>query len=374
MRKIIGIALILQLLLISLVAEAQLDMSNFGSLDPSAQKGKDILLKDYQPKSIYNIPQTKIEHARYKVIDIHSHPYAATDKEIESWIKTMDAMGIQKTIILTMTTGAKFDSLAARYGKYGNRFELWCGFDYTGYDKPGFGPAAVKELQRCYNMGARGVGELGDKGDGLFYSSPTKALGMHLDDPRMKPLLEKCAELHMPISIHVADPYWMYLPVDKHNDGLMNAAEWHIELNQKGKFGFDALIQTLENAVRENPKTTFIACHLANCSFDLGRLGKLLEEYPNFYADISARYGETATIPRFMKSFYEKYQNKLLYGTDMGMDSDMYKITFRILETSDEHFYYPSFNYHWSYSGFELSDKVLRKVYYKNAEKLIDKN
>jgi len=44
-----------------------------------------------------------------------------------------------------------------------DRFEVWCGFDYTGYDKPDFGPAAVKELVRCYKVGARGVGELGDR-------------------------------------------------------------------------------------------------------------------------------------------------------------------------------------------------------------------
>ncbi|MGQ1889219.1 amidohydrolase family protein [Thermophagus sp. OGC60D27] len=349
-------------------------MSNFGSLDASEQQGKDILLKDFQPKSIYNVPRTKIERARFKVIDMHSHAYAASEEEIKNWIKTMDAMGIEKTVVLTMATGAEFDSLAAIYGKYGDWFELWCGFDYTGYDQPGYGPAAVKELERCYKMGARGVGELGDKGDGLIYSSPTRAIGMHLDDPRMKPLLEKCAELNMPISIHVADPYWMYLPVNERNDGLMNAAAWHIDVDKEGKLGHEELIQSFENAVRDNPKTTFIACHLANCSYNLEILGEMLDKYPNLYADIAARFAETATIPRYMKAFYEKYQDKLIYGTDMGMEADMYEITFRILETADEHFYYPTFNYHWSYSGFDLDDEVLRKVYHKNAEKLMNKN
>ena len=56
------------------------------------------------------------------------------------------------------------------------------------------------------------IGELGDKGKGLFYCRPTKTWGMHLDDPRMDPLLAKCAELRMPVSIHVADPYWPWMP------------------------------------------------------------------------------------------------------------------------------------------------------------------
>jgi len=374
MRKLIKTGLILQFLFIGLTGFAQINLANYGSVDPSIQDGKNILLKDYQPKSIYNIPKTEITRARFDVIDMHSHAYAKTDAEIKAWIKTMDDMGIKKTIILTMATGAKFDSLVYMYGKYNDRFELWCGFDYTGYDKPGFGPNAVKELERCYRMGARGIGELGDKGDGLFYSSPTKAYGMHIDDARMKPLLAKCAELHMPVSIHVADPYWMYLPIDNQNDGLMNAAEWHINTEKEGKIGFQALINTLENAVRENPKITFIACHLANCCFDLQKVGSLLNKYPNLYADISARYGETATIPRYMKSFYEKYQDRLLYGTDMGMDAAMYETTFRILETRDEHFYNPEYNYHWSYSGFDLNNPTLKKIYFKNAKKIINVN
>lgn len=373
MSKTIRIGLMLQFLIAGLTGFAQVNLSNFGTVDPSKQEGKDILLKDYQPQSIYNIPKTEITHARFEVIDMHSHPYATSDKEIKDWIKTMDAMGIKKTIILTMATGSKFDSIFYKYEKYGDRFDVWCGFDYSGYDKPGFGPAAVKELERCHRIGAKGVGELGDKGDGLFYSSPTKAYGMHIDDPRMKPLLAKCAELNMPVSIHVADPYWMYLPIDNKNDGLMNASEWHIDTHKEGKMGFQDLINTLENAVKENPKTTFIVCHLANCSFNLEKVGSLLNKYSNFYADIAARYGETATIPRYMKLFYKKYRNKLVYGTDMGLDANMYETTFRILETRDEHFYHPDYGYHWSYSGFGLDNRILKKIYFRNANKIINK-
>ncbi|MEJ2051767.1 MAG: amidohydrolase family protein, partial [Calditrichota bacterium] len=190
---------------------------------------ENLLLKNYRPKSIYKVPVTQIEKAKFPVIDMHSHPYAESLEEVDQWVRNMDAVGIEKTILLSHATGAEFDSLYQVYSKYPDRFELWCGFDYTGYDQPGYGPAAVAELERCYKMGARGVGELGDKGKGLFYSKPP-AWGMHLDDPRMDPLLEKCAELGLPINIHVADPIWMYQPMDSTNDGLMNAYEWRIEI------------------------------------------------------------------------------------------------------------------------------------------------
>jgi uncharacterized protein len=337
----------------------------------SAQDAGDILLKDYRPVSIFRIPVTNIERAAFPVIDIHSHDYARTDADIVKWVKNMDACGIEKTIILSCLTGAKFDSLVMKYKPYGKRFELWCGFDYTGYDKPGYGPAAVRELERCYKMGARGVGELGDKGLGMFFCEP-QAWGMHFDDKRLKPLFEKCAQLKMPINIHVADPVWMYEKMDSTNDGLMNAQIWKIDMTKPGIIGLDALITTLENAVRDNPGTTFIACHFANLNHEMEKLGYLFDKYPNFYADISARYAESAPIPRYMKSFYEKYQDRLLYGTDMGLDIPMYKITFRILESNDEHFYeIDQFGYHWSLNGFGLSKDILKKVYHDNAMKIL---
>jgi predicted TIM-barrel fold metal-dependent hydrolase len=334
----------------------------------SAQNADNLLLKDYRPVSIYKIPVTHVDRAAFPVIDMHSHDYATSDADIDQWVKNMDMCGIEKTIILSCATGAKFDSIVHKYARYKHRFEIWCGFDYTGYDKPGFGPAAVKELERCFRMGARGVGEEGDKGLGLYYSEPVKAFGMHFDDPRMKSLFEKCAELHMPVNIHVADPIWMYEKLDSTNDGLMNAETWKVDMTKPGIIGFDALIHSLENAVRDNPGTTFIACHFANLNHDIDRLGRLLDKYPNLYADISARYAESATIPRFMKTFYEKYQDRLVYGTDMSYDTSMYKITFRILESSDEHFYeIGQFGYHWALNGFGLSKQVLKKLYHDNA-------
>jgi predicted TIM-barrel fold metal-dependent hydrolase len=326
-----------------------------------------LLLKDFHPQSLYRTPQTTVVKARYPAIDMHSHPYARSPEQIARWVRIMDEVGVEKAIILTGATGEQFDALYRMYAKFPDRFELWCGFDYTGYDQPGFGPAAVKELQRCYEVGARGVGELGDKGRGLFYSKPTKAWGMHLDDARMDPLLAECAELRLPVNIHVADPYWMYQPMDATNDGLMNAYKWRLD-NQPDIVGHDGMVDILERAVKKHPKTTFVVCHFANCSHDLNRLGKLFDQCPNLYADISARYAETAAIPRFVARFYEKYQDRLVYGTDMGFGTGMYRLTFRILESADEHFYaWNHFSYHWPLYGLDLPDQVLRKIYRENA-------
>ncbi|MBA4168761.1 MAG: amidohydrolase family protein, partial [Chitinophagaceae bacterium] len=191
-----------------------------------------LLLKNYHPVSIYQIPNTAVMKAAFPVTDLHSHDYATSQQEIDEWVRTMDSVGIARTVILTYSTGAGFDSVVEKYKKYPTRFVFYCGIDYTGFSKPGWSEHAVAELERCYRKGARGIGELGDKGDGELYSRPTPGKGVHIDDPSMKPILQKCAALKMPVSIHVAEDQWMYEKPDSTNDGLMNAAQWHVDMSR----------------------------------------------------------------------------------------------------------------------------------------------
>jgi len=341
----------------------------------AAQQPDSLLLKNFRPHSIYKIPVTNITKSKYPVIDMHAHQgNVKSHAQLKEWVNRMDRFGVEKTIILTMLTGAPFDSVYKAYASYGDRFEIWCGFDYTGYNEPGWSEKAVRELERCVRIGAKGVGELGDKGMGEIFSEPVPAYGMHVDDPRMKPLFQKCGELKLPVNVHVAEPMWMYETMDSTNDGLMNAFPWKVDQTKPGFLGHGELIQTLENVVRENPGTTFIACHLANCEYDLTILGRLLSRYKNLYADFAARYAEISPIPRYMHAFFEKYQDKLVYGTDMQATNYMYETTFRILETKDEHFYAIDLTgYHWPLSGFGLSDAVLKKIYKTNAAKIVGK-
>lgn len=330
---------------------------------------EEILLKDYKPRSIFKIPETRVEKARYPVIDIHSHDYAPVDAAVDRWVETMDAVGIERTVIMTGATGARFDQIMARFNRHPKRFIVWCGIDYTGFDQPGFGPAAVAELERCRKAGASGVGELSDKGRGL--GSTTNKLGIHVDDPRMDGILAKCAELRMPVNIHVGEDRWMYEPMDQSNDGLMNAWKWRVQ-GGPGVLTHAEVVDSLERAVKKHPRTIFIACHLANCCSDLNRIGGMLDRYPNLYGDIGARFAELSPIPRTVAQFFTRYQDRILYGTDMNPDPEMYRVTFRLLETADEHFYPVYFRkYHWPMHAWALPDGVLKKIYRENALRML---
>jgi len=94
----------------------------------------------------------------------------------------------------------------------------------------------------------------------------------------------------------------------------------------------------------------------------------MLDEFPNLYADVAARYAEIAPIPRFVSTFMDSYRERILYGTDMHPTEQMYQTTFRILESADEHFYETDrFGYHWALNGLSLSDEALRNIYRENA-------
>ncbi|HKJ69983.1 MAG TPA: amidohydrolase, partial [bacterium] len=137
-----------------------------------------LLLKDWMPESIYQVQKTDIRTPKYPVIDMHAHDYATTSEEVARRVEIMNEAGIEKSVVFTAAIGAEFDSIYALYSEYPDRFDVYCGFDYSGYQEDGFGPEAVAELERCVSVGAAGVGELGDKGQGMSYC-PTKTPGMH---------------------------------------------------------------------------------------------------------------------------------------------------------------------------------------------------
>src|SRR6267154_4777832 len=114
----------------------------------NAKDSTQLKLKDFRPKSIYRVPVTPIKKAKYPAIDMHSHVYARSEEQLTRWIKTMDEAGIEKTIILSGATGPRFDSLFSKYARYPDRFELWRGFDLTGYQESGWSAKGVGECVR----------------------------------------------------------------------------------------------------------------------------------------------------------------------------------------------------------------------------------
>lgn len=373
---------VLLVLIIAISLNACSENQDYQAENRSNDKGllDTLLLKDWMPENIHNVDRTDITKAKYPVIDLHAHAYATTEEELDKRVEIMDSTGIERSVVLTGVTGEKFDELFELYSKYPDRFFLYVGLNYEGYEEEGWSKKMVEELRRVAEMGTVGIGEIHDKGQGL-------AAGMHPDDPQMDPVFEAAAELGLTVNLHVAEPMWMYEEMDSTNDGLTRAYTWRVK-NQDEIAGHDRMIDILDNTLQRHPNTTFVAAHLANTANDFSLLANLFDKHPNLYGDISARFGEFSTIPRATAAFFEKYQDRIVYGTDYGFETfpddptkpygnnttteEMFRMTFRVLETTDEHFYITDLvGYKWPMYGLDLSDEALQKIYRDNALEIL---
>ncbi len=327
-----------------------------------------ILLKDYAPKSSVVSDITFIPKAKYPVIDVHTHG-ARTVEEVAEWVKTMDETGIETSVVLTGATGADFDRLVEIYlTPYPGRFMLFCGIDKTDIHKPDYPDRVVSELTRCYKKGARGVGEWSDKGLGYTRDStlaPDQRL--HPDNERLDGLWEKCAELNMPVSFHIADHPSNWSPLDVYQERTPDYQ--HFNQYDKDGLSYEELLNVRDRTLAKHPNTIFIACHLANEGNDLARLGKLLDAYPNLYLDISARDYEIGRTPRGALKFFTRYADRVLFGTDMGREKSMYQAWWRLLESEDE---FMVGRIWWRYYGLGLPETILEAMYRGNAKRILN--
>jgi predicted TIM-barrel fold metal-dependent hydrolase len=330
-----------------------------------------LLLKDYAPDSSLVITQTVLNRARFPVIDVHTHVYANSGQEVADWVKTMDEVGIGVTVILTDVIGAEFDRLADLYLKpYPNRFQLYCGLDTQNIEVQDYPERAAGELVRCYGKGARGVGELSDKGWGFGGTSEIhlpRGQRLQLDDTRLDLFWQKCAELKLPVNVHVADHPSCWKPLGPHQERTPDFQGFN--LYGKDVPSYEELLAARDRLLTRHPRTTFIFCHLSNQGNDLASLSKVLDRFPNLFLDISARDYEIGRQPRSAAAFMGRYRNRLLFGTDMGREKHMYQAWWRLLESADE--FIPG-RIWWRYYGLDLPVPVLESLYQSNAKRILN--
>ena len=337
-------------------------------VDPRPGAMDSILLKDYAPRSSVVTKESHISRAKFPAIDAHTHILASTPEEVAEWVKTIDEVGIETSVILTVATGEKFDNLVDLYLKpYPGRFLLFCGMDKTNIDQADYPQRVVAELVRCYKKGARGVGEWTDKGFGYIADTAPSPGILHPDDARLDAFWEKCAELKMPVSFHVADHPSNWTRLDVYQERTPDFQHF----NQYGKTGltYEQLVAVRDRTLDKHPKTIFIACHLANEGNDLQRLGTLLDKYPNLFLDISARDYEVGRTPRASLKFLTKYSKRVLFGTDMSREKDMYQAWWRLFESEDE---FMVGRIWWRYYGLGLPGPVLEAMYRGNARRILN--
>jgi predicted TIM-barrel fold metal-dependent hydrolase len=314
------------------------------------------------------VPRTEVTRFRYPVIDAHSHDsYAATPEEVAAWVQLQKKVDVEKCFIFTGKSGVEFRAVAARYASaYPGRFLMFAGISAEGIDSPGYGSMLRERLRADVSAGARGLGELTDKGMGLVHVG---AKSYYIDDPIFDALWEEAGKLGVPVFVHIAEPAAFYQPADERNE-LRRSQNW--SLYNKGTPGFEDMEARFYKVIARHPRTRFVAVHAFNLSNDLGRVGALLDKYPNVQVDFAARMWELARQPFSARRFFIKYSDRILFGTDNDPTLAMYLAHVRQLETEDEWFW-PADSEWWRGYGMHLPEDVLRKIYRDNALRLLRK-
>jgi predicted TIM-barrel fold metal-dependent hydrolase len=327
-------------------------------------------IDEYQPKSTLVTREHKIERAKYPFIDIHSHHWNPTAAEAEQLVKEMDTINLRVMVNLSGGTGERLkNTVAAMKGRYPDRFVVFANMSYDDLNTPGFGKRVAARLEEDVKNGAQGLKIFKDFGMELKYANGQR---VHVDDPEFDAVFEKCAELKIPVLIHVAEPSAFFDAWDYHNERWQELKEFPGRARPPAKYPpFETLMTERNHLFAKHPKTNFIAAHLGFHGNDLERLGKTLDSLPNMYVDIAAVLAELGRQPYSAHDFLVKYQDRVLMGKDI-YEVNEYKWYFRALETRDEYFeYYRKRHAFWRIYGFQVPDEVLKKVYYKNALKLL---
>ena len=333
------------------------------------EKGR-IDFETYNPPSSLVVPQNLLTKAKFPFIDVHNHQNNMSTQNLSVLLSEMDKLNMQVMVNLSGSSGDYLAS-ALSHAKEANpnRLIIFANISFTGVGEPGWAQATVKQLEADVKAGAKGLKIFKNLG---FSAKDNKGAIIPVDDIRLEPVWEKCGQLGIPVLIHTADPKQFWDEPNSQNERWLELIT-QPGRNRSGKDGFswEELIQQQHNLVKKHPKTTYIIAHFGWYANNLDHLGKLLDTYPNMNVEFGAIIAELGRQPRRAKQFFEKYQDRILFGKDSWVPSE-YPTYFRVLETEDEYFpYHKKYHAYWKMYGMGLSDEVLKKVYYKNALRLI---
>jgi predicted TIM-barrel fold metal-dependent hydrolase len=256
---------------------------------------------------------------------------------------------------------------------------------YSRFKEPDYPQIQLESIERARRDGARGLKIL--KTLGLYLrENTTSGTLVKIDDARFDPMWDVCGQMNMPVAIHVSDPVAFFTPTDRFNERyeeLNNHPDWSF---YGGDFPSNReLLEARNRVFAKHPKTQFIVLHVGNLSEDLQNVSENLDRFPNMTVDTAARIGELGRQPRTARKFFDKYQDRILFGTDATPHGDefpqqvfndkLYEIYYRFLETEDEYFDYAPAEIppqgRWRIYGIHLPDSILQKVYNRNAARLL---
>ena len=210
------------------------------------------------------------------------------------------------------------------------------------------------------------------------------------DDLVWEPLWEYLEKTQFPVLWHLNDPETCW--------GEPNKAPRHIregnELYDDTFVNNEEQYRQMEAILDRHPNIKFIFAHLYFMSAQLPRLSEILDKYPNVMVDITPGleiYVNLSQNIEEAKEFFKKYQDRIMYGTDIGarcvladnaqplneeeciarmdlIDGLFKPETNRIMREDGRYLINTD---DFVQRGFSLSEEALNKIYWKNFQEYV---
>ncbi len=252
-------------------------------------------------------------------------------------------------------------------------------FSMEHFEEPGWAEEVIRKLQEDLDRGASGFKIWKDIGMTFRDSLGQFIL---LDDPRFAPVLEFMQASGLTLLTHIGEPRNCWLPIDSmtvNNDKsyFRNNPQYHMYLHPDYP-SHERLMESRDHVLAAYPDLNMVGAHLGSLEWDVDVLAERLNRYPNFAVDLAARVCHFQVQEREkVRNFLEKYQDRILYATDLGVSGDNFEA--RRKETGKEwrsdwaYFATDSLmnsdNVDNSFRGLDLDEKILRKIFYSNAQR-----
>lgn|SRR5690554_6061935 len=314
-------------------------------------------------------------------IDAHYHIYTNTNNSLEQ----AERDNFQLLNINTYSDGcenvvAAHQELAKLKSNNDQATEFTATFCLEGWDEPGWVENTISWIDDCIADGAIAVKVW--KNIGMEFRDKDSNLVM-IDHPRFEPVLNHLEERGIPLVAHLGEPKNCWLPLEemtvKNDSGYFaRNPQYHMYLHPEYP-SYEEQIAARDRMLEMHPKLTFIGCHLASLEWSVDEMAAFLDQFPNASMDMAARMGQlfyqTAENREKVRDFFIKYQDRLLYGTDIidrGRDKEAFENMLHQTWVNDWEYLVTdnemtSRLINKSFKGLKLPREVVDKIYATNA-------
>lgn len=323
-----------------------------------------------------------------KVPKIDSHIHIGSDDGVFE-----DQAAADNFVLITLNVDhsdsanirSQFNYAVASAGKHKGKvfFAPTFLFDTAGWGTDAWSEKIITQLDKDIAQGAIGVKIW--KNIGMTVRDRSGKFIM-VDDPGLEKVINFIKSKNLPIAGHLGEPRNCWLPLDQMtvtSDSSYFSRNPQYHMFQHPEYpSYEDQINARDNLLKKNPDLQFIACHLASLEWNVDSLAARFDRFPNMVADISARtchlQFQSAKDRDRVRNFIIKYQDRLLYGTDVGYSDSKNPDGFKKNQhetwmsdwkyfTSDDEMSVRQFR--GTFKGLKLPKEVVDKLYYTNAVK-----